>query len=117
MMHRIQNRGYSCPSVQRSAAARNTGIPGTHTGSGDRNPAEKQRMERELMSLYFVMTELELYLDGHPDSRDALARYKCTVREYKELADRFEKEFGPILARNNSANEWLWAKDPWPWEV
>ena len=75
-------------------------------------------MKERLMSLYFVMTELELFLDVHPDNSAAIARYKCAVKEYEELASVFEAKYGPLLVRNgNCANEWLWVREPWPWEV
>ena len=70
------------------------------------------------MSLYFVMVELELYLDGHPNNTEALARYRCIRAEYDALAVRYQKIYGPLLARNNdSETEWKWVKEPWPWEV
>lgn len=95
-------------------------IAGTKTGTGlsERNTAEACRLREELMSLYFVMVELELYLDGHPNNTEALKRYRCTADEFKEVTARYEAVFGPILARNNDCeNEWQWVTTPWPWEV
>ena len=94
-----------------------TTITGTKTGITAYSN-ECSQMQKELMSLYFVMVELELYLDGHPNSTEALARYRCVSAEYGELASRYQKLFGPILARNTgSETEWKWVKEPWPWEV
>ncbi len=95
-------------------------LPGTKTGTvpQGRDMAAYSEMKEQLMCLYFVMVELELYLDVHPDCSEAIARYKCAVKEYEELAAVFERKYGPILARNNDcANEWLWVREPWPWEV
>lgn len=95
-------------------------ITGTKTGSRmlDRNTAEACQLQKEMMSLYFVMIELELYLDGHPNSTEALKRYRCTVEEFNETAARYEAVFGPLMARNSDCeNEWRWATTPWPWEV
>ncbi len=95
-------------------------IIATKTGTKPQNRMNDAfcNMREELMSLYFVIVELELYLDGHPNNKDALARYRCAVDEYTALCAKFEAEYGPIMARNNnSSNEWLWVKEPWPWEV
>ena len=110
-------RDAGCTHEQHTAG---TKITGTTTGSprAGRNMDNGCRMREELMALYFVMTELELYLDGHPDNCGALARYECTAREYEEMAVKYEEMYGPLLARNNGCtNEWLWVKEPWPWEV
>lgn len=95
-------------------------MAGTKTGTipQGRDMNAYCEMKEKLMCLYFVMTELELFLDGHPDDCAALARYKCAVKEYEELGAVFERKYGPLLARNNDcANEWLWVREPWPWEV
>ena len=95
-------------------------IKGTKTGRclPERNTAEACQLQKELMSLYFVMVELELYLDGHPNCTEALKRYRCTVDEFNAAAARYEAVFGPLLARNSDCeNEWRWVTTPWPWEV
>ncbi len=95
-------------------------IAGTKTGTGlgNVNTPEACRLREEMMSLYFVMVELELYLDAHPNCTEALKRYRCTVAEFEEVLARYEEVFGPILARNSDCeNEWRWVKTPWPWEV
>ncbi len=95
-------------------------FPGTKTGTGmhDHGSAEACRLREELMSLYFVMVELELYLDGHPNCTEALKRYRCTADEFKEATARYEAVFGPLYAKNNDCeNEWRWVTTPWPWEV
>lgn len=108
---------YKCLSENDSIDRR---IGGTMIGTipNGRNMNEWCQIRDKLASLYFVIVELELYLDGHPKNRDALARYKCVVEEYEELAECYEEKYGPLMARNNnSAKEWLWATNPWPWEV
>jgi len=94
-------------------------MPGTKTGvmPAGWNRNDFCQMREKLMALYFVVVELELYLDGHPDNADALARYRCAVNDYKAMAEKFEKQYGPLTAEGNRCeNEWLWARLPWPWE-
>lgn len=104
-------------NTRESVCGAGVSIPGTKTGTS-RLGTECLEMQKELMALYFVMVELELYLDGHPDNQEALARYRCISAEYDAMAVRYEKQFGPLLARNiGSETEWKWVKEPWPWEV
>lgn len=104
-------------SIHRCPAETKT-VTGTKTGTGMAHTPDACQLREELMSLYFVMVELELYLDGHPNSTEALKRYQCTVAEFKEVLSHYEKHFGPLFARNNDCEkEWRWVKTPWPWEV
>ena len=99
-----------------AAEVRITGTK-TRTVPQGRDMAAYCEMKEKLMALYFVMTELELFLDVHPENSAAIARYKCAVKEYEELASVFESKYGPLLARNSDcADEWLWVREPWPWE-
>lgn len=120
-----ERRGYigdfcGCETDSRFTGKQEYRRPGTKTGTfpDSRNTSEWCQMREKLMSLYFVIVELELYLDGHPDNTAALARYKCVVRDYKELAASYEKAYGPLTAMGNgSKDEWQWVRQPWPWEV
>ncbi len=95
-------------------------MPGTKTRTvpQGRDMNAYCEMRERLMGLYFVMTELELFLDTHPENSAAIARYKCAVKEYEELEAMYESKYGPLLARGSDCeNEWLWVREPWPWEV
>ncbi len=71
----------------------------------------------ELQALNFVMLELGLYLDTHPDDKEAFELF----REYGKLAQegrrRYEAMYGP-LTKQAAANQdqYTWLNDPWPWE-
>ncbi len=95
-------------------------MPGTKTGTvpNGRNRNDWCQMREKLQALYFVVVELELYLDVHPENAEALARYTCAVEDYKALAAEYEKLYGPLTAcGNRSEKEWQWVRLPWPWEV
>lgn len=71
----------------------------------------------ELQALCFVLNELGLYLDTHPDDKEAFDLF----REYSKLARegrrRYEAMYGPLtLAATADQDRYTWINDPWPWE-
>ena len=71
---------------------------------------------RKIQELDFVKTELELYLDAYPTSRDALTKYYETLDVLKALTERFEGTYGPLTAGANKGETWSWIDGPWPWQ-
>lgn len=56
----------------------------------------------------FMLWELRLYLDTHPNDREALALF----RQMSEKAgDTYANSFLP-----RECGRWAWVDDPWPWE-
>ncbi|MEG0764896.1 MAG: spore coat protein CotJB [Pseudoflavonifractor sp.] len=71
----------------------------------------------ELQALEFVLLELGLYLDTHPDDGEAFQVYKQYATLEKDARGRYEMIHGP-LTQGATANELSWAawqQDPWPW--
>lgn len=77
--------------------------------------------QKELFSLInqtsFMLDEIVLYLNTHPDCVQAIDAYnhyrqlRCeAMRDYTEL-------YGPISKYDvNADNYWNWINKPWPWE-
>ena len=59
----------------------------------------------------FVLWELRLYLNTHPNDKEALALFRKLCKEVEEpnYATSFLKDDG-------CSNGWNWVKNPWPWE-
>ena len=77
----------------------------------------REDMLKELTALDFYTLDLQLYLDTHPDDREALARYNAVVEEANTLRREYEKLFGPLYSfRSPSKQPWQWNNDPWPWQ-
>lgn len=70
----------------------------------------------ELMALGFAIGELGLYLDTHPDDREALELHNSYVRMYQEAVQKFEAQYGPIRQATVMEDKYTWLKNPWPWE-
>ncbi len=71
----------------------------------------------ELMALHFVTEEIGLYLDTHPNDKDALDMLKSLNILMQEGQERFVKLFGPQTIMDiTSGDEFTWLHNPWPWE-
>lgn len=72
----------------------------------------------ELQALEFVVTELGLYLDTHPNDEEAFYVYKQYVELEKEARKAFVDANGPLYQTDSARDEsYSWAQDPWPWHV
>ena len=69
-----------------------------------------------LQTLGFMIQELALYLDTHPEDREALELYQ----NYQKLLHKHMMEFNECRPINHSlptqGDRYRWLDDPWPWE-
>lgn len=76
---------------------------------------------RELLDIInktsFAMDDTRLFLDTHPDSREALAFF-ARMQEKRRLAVReYTEKFGPISSYDVASSDmWKWNMGPWPWQ-
>jgi len=73
----------------------------------------------ELQAIDFVLVDLTLYLDTHPDDEQSLAQFTQFQRRKQALTQQFEAAFGPLQQYGNSpaGSAWTWNEAPWPWQV
>ncbi len=65
----------------------------------------------------FVLTETALYLDTHPEDKDALDYYNKHLNMRNETLDEYTRKYGTILRdKPQSEDKWDWVDNPWPWE-
>ena len=70
----------------------------------------------ELMALDFVTQELALYLDTHPNDKEAFQTWKSCTALAKEGRKRYVEMYGPITRPETTMfDSWVWPEDPWPW--
>lgn len=79
------------------------------------NCMDRREMLENIRYLNFSIVELALYLDTHPEDQRALCLYREYARRYKELADKYQKVYGPLTIYF-PCNRWRWLEEPWPWE-
>jgi spore coat protein JB len=72
----------------------------------------------ELQAIDFVLVELTLYLNTHPNDTAALEQFNETTAQRKKIKHQFEARFGPLTQFQSPAGApFSWAELPWPWEV
>jgi spore coat protein JB len=74
---------------------------------------------QSLQEIDFVLVELNLYLDTHPDDIQALQQYNHLVQQRWQLAQEYENNYGPLMhfGHSYSRHPWQWKDTPWPWQV
>ena len=78
----------------------------------------RQACLANVMMLEFNLHELNLYLDTHPNDRQALDRFHELHHQVLEARKTYEKQYGPltILSVTQKNTPWVWIDGPWPWE-
>lgn len=77
----------------------------------------KEELKKLIQSTNFAVIELGLYLNTHPQSTCALAKYHEYKRTLKEAVAVYERNFGPLTIYGVKCDEnWTWVDEPWPWQ-
>lgn len=73
---------------------------------------------RKIQELEFAAVDINLYLDNHPENKNALSDYNKACEELKRLRKMYENQFGPLMPFGESPSEYpfKWVNEPWPWE-
>lgn len=71
----------------------------------------------ELQALEFVVLELGLYLDTHPDDAEAFSLFRQYVDMEKAAKTAYEAKYGPLFLSSaaNAGESFRWLDGPWPW--
>jgi spore coat protein JB len=72
---------------------------------------------KAVYELGFVMTEVLLYLDTHPNDSEAIEYYAEMRQRYNEAVEAYESVIGPLSFNRTGADNYFdWAATPLPWE-
>lgn len=79
---------------------------------------DRCKLLEKISVLEFVIADLKLFLDTHPNEQEALNAYGKYVDEVRELRTQYTAFYGPLQAEDYvpEAN-WAWINDPWPWDI
>lgn len=82
-------------------------------------PDEYYKWIEELQELDFVLVELTLYLDTHPDDVASIKQFNDFSYKRRLLTQKIEEKYGPLQQFGNSYSNapWEWNKGPWPWQI
>ncbi len=74
----------------------------------------KEKLLKRVSALGFALQEYRLFLDTHPNDREALELYNSYEKKLAAAKEEFERQFGPLTLNGINSDDWL--KDPWPWD-
>ncbi|MBQ5398589.1 MAG: spore coat protein CotJB [Ruminococcus sp.] len=77
---------------------------------------DREIMTKKLASYQFMVSDLKLYLDTHPNDKATIDKLREYTEKYMAERAKFEKLYGPLTATDEGKNRWSWIKAPWPWE-
>ena len=102
----------------RKAFIRGTLFPGLDLPFMDMVNQQEQPMTpmTELQTLSFVIHELALYLDTHPEDTEALEFYKNYQKIYHKCMMEMNNRSPIRHGLPTDGNKYRWLDDPWPWE-
>lgn len=80
---------------------------------------EKDNLYLELSSIWFMMHDVNLYLDIYPDDKSMLRLFNDYRNSYNKLLNKYEELYGPLTITSDAfegANNFIWEEQSWPWE-
>ena len=78
---------------------------------------DREKMMKRVQMFDFILDELNLYLDTHPNDKNALNYFAQYQYLKNEAANQYMAKYGPLRAEDFvGENEFDWVKGPWPWE-
>ena len=81
---------------------------------------DQNTLMHQIMQCEFVLIDINLFLDTHPNDERAIADYNCYAEQLHDLKKMYTENYGPIRNFGNSLNrsdtEWLWVSRPFPWQ-
>lgn len=80
------------------------------------NPS-KIELKKQIAATHIMVEDLHLYLNTHPNDRNAIACYNGYVKQLKMLKDNYDSCYG-MMSEEDSFSQcpWQWIDEPWPWE-
>ena len=70
--------------------------------------------------LEFAVTDLNLFLDTHPNDEEALKTFTMLAAALKSYKHDFVQKYGPLYAVDSSDEipfDWVSGEHKWPWQV
>lgn len=80
---------------------------------------EQEKLLHQIDLIGFVIVEMNLYLDTHPDDTEAIDYLRHYARMKNQAMREYASKYEPLTtatADASSNKEWIWATSPMPWE-
>lgn len=72
----------------------------------------------KVQELSFACLDLNLYLDNHPDDKNAVNTYNSLCIQFAKAKCAYESNYGPLTNFGYAPSNypWQWVSEPWPWD-
>lgn len=78
--------------------------------------SEKEELLANIGENSFMMHDINLYLDVHPDDNEALNKFTNYRNKVNELITKYERKYGPLGVKGtNGSAPFAWENTSWPW--
>ncbi len=82
---------------------------------------EERRMMKLVQQADFVVVELTLYTNTHPDDEEALQQWREAIKKAAQVRRQYENRYGPLSLASVPTEQaleigWRWNQTPWPWQ-
>ena len=78
---------------------------------------EREKLLKRVQMFDFILVELNLFLDTHPDNAEALDYFEQYQYLKNQAVTQYETKYGPLRAEDFNGTKYFdWVKGPWPWE-
>ena len=78
----------------------------------------KTELLKMITEVSFVMDELRLYLDTHPDCQKGLDYYEKQRKMREDYIKEYTMKYGPLRFYDvTDRNKLTWVNDTWTWEA
>ena len=105
------------PGMQPTGAGwdRRAGM-GQQTAGWGQRPGSWNSLMKRLNEASFAVDDAGLYLDTHPNDKDAIRYFQNALAQRKNAMDAYESQYGPLFIDDSSGGCWNWVTEKWPWE-
>lgn len=77
----------------------------------------RDQLLKDIGIVDFTLIELNLYLDTHPNDRNAMEYFNHYNKIRTQLTREFSRDYFPLnIYLSDSTKEWKWGLAPLPWE-
>ena len=81
---------------------------------------DRDELLKSLSELDFIAVDLALFLNTHPENKEAIQAYNQVITAADTVRMKYEDAFGPLCSFRSYASNtshWEWNDNPWPWQA
>lgn len=108
------------PQQSRNNTGNNTIWPTICSPAASSKNMTEPELMRLINELSFAITDLNLFLDTHPNDEEALKTFTMLAAALKSYAHDYAHKFGTLYATDATDEtpfEWVAADNKWPWQL